>query len=145
MNLGLGRFGVDMVCLLVLVLFWGGGMNLGLGRFWVDMVCLLVLVMFRVGEMSLGMGRFVVDKLGCWLVVVLIWGACSVLVMANGCVSWVVVGGEPARSSVLLDILWTAGGDGEGDKVLKNFASADGGPRSRVCARKTLRLALHRH
>ena len=46
MNLGLGRFGVDMVCLLVLVMFWVGGMNLGLRRFVVDIVvCWLVLVL----------------------------------------------------------------------------------------------------
>jgi hypothetical protein len=31
------------------------------------------------------------------------------------------------------------------NKLTKISASADGGPRSRVCARETLRSALHRH
>jgi hypothetical protein len=31
------------------------------------------------------------------------------------------------------------------DQKKKNSASADGGPRSRVCARETLRSAPHRH
>ena len=30
-------------------------------------------------------------------------------------------------------------------KLFKNFASADGGPRSRVCAPLTLRSAPHQH
>ena len=93
-------------------------MNLGMGRFGVDMVCLLVLVMFWVGGRNLDFGRFVVDMVVCWLGLVLIWGVCSVLVLATGCVPLVVVSGEPARVSVLLDMLWTAGGDGEGNKVM---------------------------
>ena len=59
------------VCLgLVDDLLGGGGEAVGVLE--LDMVCLLVLVTFWVGGMNLGLGRFVVEIVVCWLVLVLI-------------------------------------------------------------------------
>ena len=43
------------------------------------------------------------------------------------------VSGEPARVSVLLDMLWTAGGDGEGDKVMMCTPGVDGDSVMLLC------------
>ena len=82
------------------------------------MVCLLVLVLFWVGGMNLGLGRFVVDMVVCWLVLVLIWGACLVLVLASG--HWLCGLAWRGLMSVLPNLACTAelccgvsGGDGD--------------------------------